>query len=215
MSQSPALPRPRAIVYVDGFNLYYGAIKNGPNKWLNLEQYFRLLRPHDDVRQIYYFTALVQGSNLPNQQTYLRALDTLPTVTVVLGKYKTKQILCRVPPCSHAGVRLFSSLEEKRTDVNIAIQMLDDAYQGLCDNMILVSGDSDLVPVVSRIKDLFPSINIIVYVPARHAQRGAAVELRTAADKHKTLPLEILPKAQFPTSVPDGAGGHITKPSSW
>lgn len=52
----------RTIIYTDGFNLYYGAIRNPPGcKWLNLERFCKLLRPHDDVRIIRYFTALVDG----------------------------------------------------------------------------------------------------------------------------------------------------------
>ena len=39
--------------------------------------------------------------------------------------------------------RFFDVYEEKRTDVNIAVYMLDDAYQDACDNFVLVSGNSD------------------------------------------------------------------------
>ena len=39
---------PRTIVYIDGSNFYYGAIKGGPHKWLNLERFFTLLRSNDD-----------------------------------------------------------------------------------------------------------------------------------------------------------------------
>jgi hypothetical protein len=55
-----------------------------------------------------------------------------------------------------------------------------------CDLMILVSGDSDLVPAVSRVRAL--GEKVLVYIPARDAARGAAVELRSAATKAKTLP---------------------------
>ena len=67
--------------------------------------------------------------------------------------------------------------------------------------MILVSGDSDLLPVIRMIKDDFPEKEIVVYIPARTEIRGAAIELRAEAHKHKTLPLDLLPKSQFPASV--------------
>jgi len=67
----------RTIVYVDGFNLYYGAVRGGAHKWLNLQRFFSLLRPHDSISQIHYFTALVDGPTRPNQEVYLRALGTL------------------------------------------------------------------------------------------------------------------------------------------
>jgi len=55
------LKNPRTIVYVDGFNLYYGGVRNTPNKWLDLSKYFRLIRPDDNILLIRYFTSLVTG----------------------------------------------------------------------------------------------------------------------------------------------------------
>ena len=206
---------PRTIVYIDGFNFYYGAIKGGPHKWLDLESLFRRLRPHDEIKRINYFTAVVNGPTKPDQETYLRALSTLPLVNIVLGKFKQKQIKCTVTLCTHGGMKLFGMPEEKRTDVNIAVQMLDDAYQDLCDNLILISGDSDLVPGVSRVKSRFPNKQIVVYVPSRDPTRGAAVELRASADKNRDFPLNLLQFCHLPANVPDGSGGTITKPASW
>lgn len=203
----------RSIVYVDGFNLYYGALKGDPYKWLDLGRYFALLRVDDDIQVIRYFSAPVSGKST-DQATYLRALATDPLVEVILGKFKRKNVRCRVRACSHAGDRMFPAVEEKRTDVNIAVSMLDDAYQDLADRFVLVSGDSDLVPAVARIKHRFPSKQVIVYVPSRDPTRGAAVEIRTAADSHKTLPLNLLQHAQFPQTLTDGTG-PIVRPSDW
>src|SRR5262249_55964079 len=161
--------KPKSIVYIDGFNLYYGAIRGGPYKWLNLQRYFSLLRQGDDIQQIHYFTAMVSGAPLPNQQTYLRALNTLPLVNVVLGRFKTKQVKCLHTGCTYVGNKFFTMTEEKRTDVNIAIQLLDDAYQGRCEVFVVVSGDSDLVPALNLVKSLFPTKKVIVYVPTRNA----------------------------------------------
>jgi uncharacterized LabA/DUF88 family protein len=218
MATAHANPTPlkkRSIVYVDGFNLYYGALKGGPHKWLNLELFFTRLRPNDDLQAVRYFTALVNGPARSRQQTYLQALATLPLVEVILGQYKRKNVTCTVPGCGHAGTRVFIAQEEKRTDVNIGISILDDAYQNLCDRIVIVSGDSDLVPAVARTKERFPEKEIIVYIPARSAIRGAAVELRSSADKDRLLPLNLLATSQFPAQVPDGAGTLIQKPVGW
>lgn len=211
---SPSPPtKPRSIICIDGFNFYYGAVKGGPYKWLNLERFFTLLRNNDDICRIHYFTALVTGPTLPNQQVYLRALETLPLVNIVLGNYKAKRVACTVTACTHAGNRRFRTVEEKRTDVNIAVQMMEDAYENRCDQFILVSGDSDLVPAVTRVRNL--GKKVIVYIPARDPTRGAAVELRAAADSSKTLPLNLLQHSLFPATMPDGAGGTLTKPATW
>lgn len=139
----------------------------------------------------------------------------MPLVDVILGKFKRKTVKCGVTSRNSAGSKWFDTMEEKRTDVNIAIFMLDDAYRDLCDQLIVFSGDSDLVPAVNMVKLRFPAKRTIVYVPSQHPVRGAAVELRTSAHLHKTLPLQLLKKAQFPEQVPDGAGGALRRPASW
>ena len=54
--------------------------------------------------------------------------------------------------------------------------MLDDAYQDACDRVVLITGDSDLVPAVQRLRDRFPEKTIITYRPvgehAIKARRG-------------------------------------------
>jgi len=204
-----------SIIYIDGFNLYYGAVKNTRWKWLNVERLFTLLRQDDDIQAIKYFTALIDGSHRENQQIYLTALSTLPKVKIVLGKFKLKQVRCEVAECRYAGSRFFQVPEEKRTDVNIALHMLRDAMEDRCDRLVLVSGDSDLAPAVSMAKDVAPGKEVIVYVPARDPIRGAAVELRGVADKNRTLPNAMLRCSQFPSRLPDGRGGWIIKPKDW
>src|ERR1700740_2244328 len=98
--------RPRTIIYIDGFNLYYGAIKQVPAlKWLDIERFCRLLRPHDDIQAIRYFSALVVGPTRHHQIVYFRALATTPIVTVILGKFKDKTVTCRIPGCTHPGIK--------------------------------------------------------------------------------------------------------------
>jgi uncharacterized LabA/DUF88 family protein len=102
----------------------------------------------------------------------------------------------------------------KRTDVNIAVFMVDDAYQDSCDQLIVFSGDSDLVPAVNVVRRRFPQ-KVIVYVPSADPVRGAAVELRTSAHVHRTIPRQLLSKPQFPDQIPDGAGGFLNRPAAW
>lgn len=210
------MPPPNICIYIDGFNLYYGALRGTRHKWLNLEAYFRLLRPHDHVVSIRYFTALVSGPAKERQEPYLRALETLPKVETILGKFKKSTVECTNSQCTLAtDRRFFKRKEEKRTDVSIGLWMLDDAYQDRCEHLILVSGDSDLVPAVQMVRGRFPQKRITVYVPANNPLRGAAVELRASAHTNRNLPLQLLPRAQFPAQIPDGGGGQIIKPPAW
>lgn len=93
--------------------------------------------------------------------------------------------------------------------------MLDDVHHDRVDRLVVVSGDSDLVPAVDMVKQTAPEKQVTVYIPSRNPVRGAAVELRAAADKDRTFPLQLLSHCQFPPEVPDGRGGVIRKPEAW
>jgi len=74
-------------VYVDGFNLYYGALRRGPHRWLDLERLCQLLLARHTIGAIRYFTALVSArtgdpGQPVRQQLYLRALATSPKVSI-------------------------------------------------------------------------------------------------------------------------------------
>lgn len=165
---------------------------------------------------IRYFTALVSGvTHSAHQKSYLRALETLPKVRVILGHFKPKKVECRVQGCTFAGIKEFTMSQEKRTDVNIAVHMLDDAYKGLADNLVLVSGDSDLVPALTMVRQRFPDIQLYVYVPSQNPNMGTSIELREAAHVEKRLPLDLLKHSQFPAKIEDGGGGDILRPLTW
>ena len=77
-------------VYVDGFNLYYRALKDTAFRWLDLRQLAEVLFPGDDIRRISYFTARLDtrpgNPNQPRRQlVYLRALETLPGLDLHYG----------------------------------------------------------------------------------------------------------------------------------
>jgi len=205
-----------SIVYIDGFNLYYGLLKGTRYKWLDLEKCFTNLRQDDEIQKVKYFTAKVKGTDaLTRQQTYLDALSTSSSVQIIYGLFKEKVLKCGVSCCSYPHSKDYSRYEEKRTDVNIAVNMLNDAYKNTCERIILVSADSDLVPAVRLIKQNFRSIQVIVYIPAANKNRGAAKELRNAAHKDKTLNNAVIKVSQFPNSVISSSGTIFNKPLTW
>ncbi|MCX6647560.1 MAG: NYN domain-containing protein [bacterium] len=208
---------PRTHIYVDGFNLYYGLVKDGPYKWLNLEKYFTRIRQHDQVLKILYFTAMVSGPTRSNQIEYLRALETLKTIEIIKGKLVSRQVTCKVPRCNYTGIRIFNSAEEKGTDVNIAVRMIDDAFHNRCDNFVLVSGDSDLAPALRFIKHQFPKKQLFVYIPVRQSHRLERHNriLASIADKYNFTPDGLLKHSQFPDTFQDSSGQTISKPSGW
>ena len=208
--------RPRTIVYVDGFNLYYGAVRKTLHKWLNLAELCRRLRKDDDLVCIRYFTARVSGRKQMRQLALWKAMSTEPLMKIIQGNFKEKWIECSHPACTYTGDRFFDTREEKRTDVNIAVWMVDDAYQDRCDWLVLISGDSDLVPAVDLIRQRFRQKKIIVYVPTGAGVKDRrADELKKAAGDGRDLPTALLPLCQFPSAVTTAQGEVVKKPETW
>lgn len=91
----------KTVVYVDGFNFYYGCLRRTPHRWLDLESFCRKMLPRDDVTGIKYFTAKVQArpgrdDAVVDQGLYLRALDTLPTVSIYYGRFLNSEIWAKL-----------------------------------------------------------------------------------------------------------------------
>ena len=166
----PISPKKRCTIYIDAFNWYYGIFVNRPEwKWLNIQSFFEALRVDEDVVGIRFFTAIVQPNvhvspKRDRQKRYLTALKSLPKVEVILGKYQERTVTCQAGACPrHLEYRVG---EEKKTDVNIAVRLIDDAINQRSDSMVIVSADSDLEPAVEWVRKNYPSLKISVYIPA-------------------------------------------------
>jgi hypothetical protein len=131
-SAAPAMAAPRTNVYVDGFNLYYGAAKNTPFKWVDLSALCAAVLPGIHIGRIRYFTALVNPTPSDpdirqRQEAYIRALETLPNLTVHYGHYLQSTVSMRLAAPLLGGARYADVLkmEEKGSDVNIEVMPRD------------------------------------------------------------------------------------------
>ncbi|HBS28590.1 MAG TPA: hypothetical protein DEB06_03865 [Phycisphaerales bacterium] len=207
----------RSIAYIDGFNFYYGLLR-GPHrdcKWLDFVSLFRAIRQADDLVAVKYFTAIWPDDSGERHKVYLAARAQNPILEIVLGRFKSKTLECRVSSCLFGGSRRFRSFEEKETDVNIAVHMLDDAYRAACDIMVLVSADSDLMPAVNLVKTRFPSMRIAAYIPGPTERFRNAIELRAGCHQARTVPSNLLRNFQLPPRVALPGGAVAIKPQSW
>ena len=208
----------RSIIYVDGFNLYYGLLRSGKYrrcKWLDLDRLFRRVRPDDEIIAIKYFTAYWPDDSGRRHSLYTTALAQSPVISVIEGRYKRKGFTCRVRECDFPGSRHYQWFEEKQTDVNIALHMLDDSYEIRPEVVVLVSADSDLVPAISLLQRRLSGSRIVVYIPGPRSRYDTATELRTVADEVKLLPAALLPHCQLPARVSIGGGALVEKPAAW
>lgn len=139
----------RTNVYIDGFNLYYGAVKGTPYRWLDIARFCAVLLPRDTIQRIRYYTALVKPrphdpDQAVRQATYLRALRTIPKLTIHEGHFLT-HVVAMPSAVNPAMLVQVIKTEEKGSDVNLAAHLLRDGFTNDFDVAIVVSNDSDLL----------------------------------------------------------------------
>ena len=207
----------RTYVYVDGFNLYYGAVKGTAFKWLNLRRLCELLLPQSDIGKIKYFTARVSArredpDKPTRQQIYLRALRTLPNLEIILGSFLSHDVSMPLAEPVPGGPRFARVVktEEKGSDVNIAAHLVNDAYKGLFDLAVLVTNDSDLTEAIRIVRR---ELNLAVGILNPHEQTPSQMLLRHATFM-KQIRHGVLAASQFPTTVTDRKGS-FHKPKAW
>jgi hypothetical protein len=201
----------RVVAYVDGFNLYHG-LKAGYGhryQWLDLETLVKsLLWPGQVLGEVQYFTARILGNPEAGQRqaTYLDALASRsPKVRLIEGRFQDEP-----RECLNCGDR-WIVYEEKETDVNIAIAMVQDAARDVYDSAILISADSDLRPVVAAVKRLHPEKRIIAAFPPR---RQSLVLMR-AVDGYLSIGHDKIRNAQLPPKIVAAGGVILERPAYW
>ena len=204
--------------YIDGFNLYYRALKDTPFRWLDLGKLAATLFPGDEIRRVCYFTALLnQRPDNPDQParqlTYLRALETLSGIEIHYGTFrpriKTRRLAEPIPGLPEY-VRIIDS-EEKGTDVNLATRLLIDGFNGAYEQAVVVSNDSDLASPMRYLRDeLGRKVTIVNPDNKNYTHR----DLADAATYVKRLRRNHLRRSQLPPIVND-AQGRIAKPAGW
>ena len=170
----------------------------------------RLLRPGQTLAGVKYFTARVipdAGSvdKARRQNIYLDALGTLPDMDIRYGYY-----LPKTQRCSTCGTA-WQTYEEKMTDVNIAVELLADAYKDAFDTAIVISADSDLARPITNIQERFTGKRVVVaFPPGRFS-----FHLRSVATASFTIGHGVLSNSQFPEQISSQVGNVPTRPPEW
>ncbi len=206
----------RVYVYVDGFNIYYRALRGTPHKWLNLAALSQsLLDPADTVDQIRYFTARVKprtpASDSPReQQLYLNALGTLPNVTCHYGRFlsKKKHRPLVMEPSIYVEVH---DTEEKGSDVNLAAHLLNDGWHNRYDAALVLSQDSDLIEPMRMVRDELGKLVGLVWLDGKQPSKYMVAV--SSFVRHATP--ARLAAAQFGAPLMGKNGHHIVKPADW
>ena len=206
----------RTFVYVDGFNLYYRALKGTACKWLDLPALFaKILQPHHDILKVKYFTARVSGtpadpSKPQRQDVYLRAFRRhQPEVEGYFGHFLSHRI--RAPLAQPVGDQLIVEIvrtEEKGSDVNLAVHLLNDGWLDACDCAVVVSNDSDIAEAMRLVRQHHAKRVGLVTPGAAKPSR----QLMAHADFSRRTRPNALHGSQLPDPIP---GTSIRKPARW
>jgi uncharacterized LabA/DUF88 family protein len=208
---------------VDGFNLYHSlgemqALSKHPVRWLDLkkfcEGYLHSIRSHigqkTELAGVHYFWAYayhrVQRDQdvVDRQRAYVAALEGTG-VECVMSQFKRKDVRC--PRCG----KTYQRHEEKETDVGIAVKLLEILSTGEADVVVLITGDTDLLPAIRTARLLYPEKKVGVLTPfLRHT-----TEMQGTADFHLKVSQKAVQSAQFPATLTIGSGTTIVRPAGW
>lgn len=224
-------------IYIDGYNLYYSRLKGTSFKWLDIVTLFRdrVLLPQDpdaEVVAVKFFTAPVKasyarhGQDSEHAQTqYHRALQAKhPELIQIIKGFHIFQPTSLplyesdIAP-SKSRVSPVWMIEEKQTDVNIALHLYRDAVQGACEQLVVCSNDSDLEPALRLIREDVPSARIGLVMPLREDSKGEGKvpNKRLTAQAHWVrhhIRDEELAGSQLPQNVPTKKK-PASKPPHW
>ena len=214
----------KTIAYIDGYNLYYGLLKGSPSiKWLDLHKLVSsMFKVQHELLAVKFFTARVR--TYPHdqmaeerQKIYLQALRAFGGVEIIEGFYSKKKTwmphvnpTCRVCDEAHAGLARVVKLEEKRSDVNLAVTALVDATRTDADCFVLVTGDADQAGTVYALRHEFRK-TVLVFNP----HTAVSEHLNRVASYYAHIPRDLPARCQLPDLVPIPNGNTIHRPSAW
>lgn len=216
----------KAFIYIDGFNLFYSLKDNGWKKyyWLDVVKLSsELLRPGHYLSLVKYYTSRIKKpiTKQKRQNSYLNALYTKDFIKIKYGRYQPNEIICN--DCG----RVIPVPKEKKTDVNIATEMIIDAVTNKCDVQYLLSGDSDLAPAFEKIKEFNSNREIYLICPPKTvlipgkedefdpSKNRISGELIQLSNSHQYIKEKHLQDCQFDVSFTNRSGKVVSKPEHW
>jgi len=211
----------RVSFFVDGFNLFHSLkaverdIPGKQVKWLDLKglckEYLSQIGGGAVLSEIHYFTAYAEHldtgpeGKVQRHKLYVRALTAMKAAEVHLSHFQSKQVW------SHDDQSWHKVYEEKETDVDLACHMMEHASRDQLDTAVLLSGDSDFVPLCKSFRRTFPDKRLAVLFPYRRVSK----ELRKQTQRHFTITKELITRHQLPNEIRLPSNKKVHIPEHW
>jgi uncharacterized LabA/DUF88 family protein len=216
----PPPPKIRVHCFVDGFNLYHALdwFNDGKTdeenrkyrryKWISLRELAKcFLGGNEELIGVDLFTTVptLDIGKQMRHRLFIRAQECFG-VTVTHGAFREKYVRCEAMCKVSFPIRI-----EKQTDVNIALKMLDLAYQNNYDKAILISGDTDLIPAIRLIRERWPDKHIVAVLPIGRRKNG--LDMRHACNSEIKMNETHLQRSLMPAQVVDEKNGvRVNRP---
>lgn len=238
------MDRPLFNAYIDGFNLYHGALERRPDlKWLDLVGLCTSLLPDMELDSVFYFTAPIkkrfpEDSAPDRQHAYLRVLAN-EGVNIVFGKFRKDnrwlRLAAREPKQTiepnlpeHVGLTRLAfskSFQKSNPDIPKAfVSKLEEKGSDVNLGSYLLR-DSYLSHIKAALvltgdSDLATPISFSVQsgVNVLVVVPGMAIavnDLARACSNLQKLDIRTLEKHQYPTQYLSPSGRRIVRPKDW
>lgn len=150
----------------------------------------------------------------PNNYTVAADASVPASTTEILpvSKYRNGQHSRKPTPHSGAIKAQVFSMEEKGSDVNLAVHLVHDAWKKDFDAAAIITNDTDLVEPI-RIVSMELGLPVFLLTPPRGY--GAASSLSSVATRVRHINVSHLRASQFPNTINAANGKVIVKPPSW
>jgi len=216
----------RTIVYIDGFNLYYRALKGTAHKWLDVVAMSQAALPSGCViERVNYYTARISGRTDPRaparQHAYLQALGSLPLVQIHYGSFQVAQKWAglvqppefrpstALPAGAAPQVAYVWKTEEKGSDVNLGVHLVRDAFKGAFDLAAVLTHDTDLAEPVRIVTQ---ELGLAVTLLSPSGQPAGAL-INAATSLRHVRP--YVGPCQMPDQVTLPNARTVKKPAGW
>jgi hypothetical protein len=220
------------IAYVDGFNLYFGRLRGTSYKWLDVHTWItnvlHACQPQATLLETNYFTAPLHARfsrrgrlGVAAHAGYIRAIASHSAVVIHRGRFSVEAVNAiryAEPPNKDHRVRIWR-IEEKETDVAMAVAMYRDAVRHRARQIVLISNDSDLAPALRMMRaDTQVQLGVIATLPeptgASMARRPSADLLAASHWSRQCITDHELAAAQLPACI-QTKRSPIHRPSFW
>lgn len=217
----------RTIVYIDGYNLYYGLVRRTKLKWLDVVALFRdhVLDSSAQLVEVRYYTAPVlarmsdDAKSPQRQRIYLQALRKMnpETLKIIEGRIVAskpyQRLVKRIDAAPDLDKVQVYDFNEKKTDVNIATDLITGAWTGAYEQAVICCNDTDIEAALASVRLHHPHLRLGLVAPIPETDhRHISSDLKQHVHWYKTLSKTHIVNAQLPVRIPNSI---IRRPDEW